>query len=181
MAELPQVPIDAPIAGQSLTSELGNRPWENPPQYTTVEEALEYYIPRIMEPSLRNDMLNVLEMGVPITTFANAVQMSAVMQGKHTIDIGVLVLPVLIEAISYVADMEGIEYTTGTEMEMEDNTFSESNIALAKKRIQERMANEKNKPAMKEEMPVEEDDMEDDDDMMMEPQAPMGGLMARRA
>jgi len=181
MAELPQLSIDAPIAGQSLTSELGNRPWENPPQYTTVEEALEYYIPRIMEPSLRNDMLNVLEMGVPITTFANAVQMSAVMQGKHTIDIGVLVLPVLIEAIAYVADMEGIEYTTGTERQIEDNTFSESNIALAKKRIQERMANEKNKPAMKEEMPVEEDDMEDDDDMMMEPQAPMGGLMARRA
>lgn len=178
MAELPQLSIDAPIAGQSLTSELGNRPWENPPQYTTVEEALEYYIPRIMEPSLRNDMLNVLEMGIPITTFANAVQMGAVMEGKHTIDIGVLVLPVLIEAIAYVADMEGIEYKTGTEIEPEDNTFSESNIALAKKRIQERMAKEKNKPAMKEEMSVAED-MEDDE--MMEAPAPMGGLMARRA
>lgn len=178
MAELPQLSIDAPIAGQSLTSELGNRPWENPPQYTTVEEALEYYIPRIMEPSLRNDMLNVLEMGVPITTFANALQMGAVMQGKHTIDVGVLVLPVLIETIAYVADMEDIKYNTGTEMEMEDNTFSESNIALAKKRIQERMANEKNKPAMKKEMPVEED-TEDED--MMEAPAPMGGLMARRA
>lgn len=178
MAELPQLSIDAPIAGQSLTSELGNRPWENPPQYTTVEEALEYYIPRIMEPSLRNDMLNTLEMGVPITTFANAIQIGAVMQGKHSIDIGVLVLPVLIEAIAYVADMEGIEYKTGTEIEPEDNTFSESNIALAKKRIQERMAKEKNMPAMKEEMPVE-DDMEDDD--MMELAVPAGGLMARRA
>jgi hypothetical protein len=178
MAELPQLSIDAPIAGQSLTSELGNRPWENPPQYTTVEEALEYYIPRIMEPSLRNDMLNVLEMGVPITTFANALQMGAVMQGKHTIDVGVLVLPVLIETIAYVADMEGVEYNTGTEMELEDNTFSESNIALAKKRIQERMAKEKNKPAMKKEMPVEEDMGEED---MMEAPAPMGGLMARRA
>jgi len=178
MAELPQLSIDAPIPGQSLTSELGNRPWENPPQYTTVEEALEYYIPRILNPALRNDMLNVLEMGVPVTTFANALQISAVMEGKHTIDVGVLVLPVLIEAISYVADMEGIEYNTGTEMETKDNTFSESNIALAKKRIQDRMEKEKNKPAMKKEMPVEEDMGEED---MMEAPAPMGGLMARRA
>lgn len=178
MAELPQVPIDAPIAGQSLTSEVGNRPWENPPQYTTVEEALDYYIPRIMEPSMRNDMLNVLEMGVPITTFANALQMGAVMQGKHTIDVGVLVLPVIIEAIAYVADAEGIEYKMGTEIEEEDNTFSQSNIALAKKRIQERMAKEKDMPApaMEEEMPVAETE-----DMDMEAAAPKGGLMARRA
>jgi hypothetical protein len=63
-------------------------------------------------------------------------------------------------------------------MEMEDNTFSESNIALAKKRFQERMAKEKNKPAMKKEMPVEEDMGEED---IMEAPAPMGGLMARRA
>ena len=49
MAELPQLSIDAPIAGQSLTTEPGNRPWENPPQYTTVEEALEYYIHKLEE------------------------------------------------------------------------------------------------------------------------------------
>ena len=180
MAELPQVPIDAPIAGQSLTSEVGNRPWENPAQYTTVEEALEYYVARIMEPTLRNDMLNVLEMGIPITTFANAIQMGAVMQGKHTIDVGVLALPVIIEAIAYVADAEGIEYKMGTEIEDEDNTFSQSNIALAKKRIKERMAKEKDMPApvIDEELPVSEG-METD--MTMEAPAPTGGLMARRA
>lgn len=176
MAELPQISIDAPIAGQSLTTELGNRPWENPPQYSTVEEALDFYIPRIMEPALRNDMLNILEMGIPISTFANALQMSAVMQGKHTIDVGVLALPVLIESIAYVADAEGIEYTTGTDMEPEDNTFSSSNIALAKKRIKERMAAEKDmpKPAME---PEEDMSM----DMEIQAEAPMGGLMARRA
>ena len=176
MAELPQVSIDAPIAGQSLTSELGNRPWEQPPQYTTVEDALNFYIPRIMEPTLRNDMLNTLEMGVPITTFANALQMAAVMQGKHTIDVGILVLPVLIEAIAYVADLEDVDYVMGTEIEEEDNTFSMSNIALAKKRIKERMAKEKD-------MPMPEEDIEEpmvEEEMTMEAEAPVGGLMARR-
>ena len=177
MAELPQVSIDAPIAGQSLTSELGNRPWEQPPQYTTVEDALNFYIPRIMEPTLRNDMLNTLEMGVPITTFANALQMAAVMQGKHTVDVGILVLPVLIEAIAYVADLEDVDYVMGTEIEEEDNTFSMSNIALAKKRIKERMAKEKD-------MPMPEEDIEEpmvEEEMTMEAEAPVGGLMARRA
>lgn len=177
MAELPQVSIDAPIAGQSLTTELGNRPWEQPPQYTTVEDALNFYIPRIMEPTLRNDMLNTLEMGVPITTFANALQMAAVMQGKHTIDVGILVLPVLIEAIAYVADLEDVDYVMGTEIEEEDNTFSMSNIALAKKRIKERMAKEKD-------MPMPEEDIEEpmvEEEMTMEAEAPVGGLMARRA
>ena len=176
MAELPQISIDAPIAGQSLTTELGNRPWENPPQYSTVEEALDFYIPRIMEPALRNDMLNILEMGIPISTFANALQMSAVMQGKHTIDVGVLALPVLIEAIAFVADAEGVEYTTGTDMQPEDNTFSSSNIALAKKRIKERMAAEKDMPK-----PVMEPEEDMSMDMETQVQAPMGGLMARRA
>jgi hypothetical protein len=176
MAELPQISIDAPIAGQSLTTELGNRPWENPTQYSTVEEALDFYIPRIMEPSLRNDMLNILEMGIPISTFANALQMSAVMQGKHTIDVGVLALPVLIEAIAFVADAEGIEYTTGTDMQPEDNTFSSSNIALAKKRIKERMAAEKDMPK-----PVMEPEEDMSMDMETQVEAPMGGLMARRA
>jgi hypothetical protein len=177
MAELPQISIDAPIAGQSLTSEPGNRPWEQPPQYTTVEDALNFYIPRIMEPNLRNDMLNTLEMGVPITTFANALQMAAVMEGKHTIDVGILVLPVLIEAIAYVADLEDVDYVMGTEIEPEDNTFSMSNIALAKKRIKERMSKEEDMPMPEE--TVEEPMMEDE--MTMEAEAPKGGLMARRA
>ena len=177
MDELTQVSIDATITGQSLTTALGNRPWEQPPQYTTVEYALNFYMPRIMEPTLRNDMLNTLEMGVPITTFANALQMAAVMQGKHTVDVGILVLPVLIEAIAYVADLEDVDYVMGTEIEEEDNTFSMSNIALAKKRIKERMAKEKD-------MPMPEEDIEEpmvEEEMTMEAETPVGGLMARRA
>ena len=36
--------FDAPIAGMSLTHELGARPWQKPSQYTTVDEAVQYYI-----------------------------------------------------------------------------------------------------------------------------------------
>ena len=47
MTELNQPLLDGPIAGQSLTSELGGRPWQNAPQCNTVDEAIEYYLDRM--------------------------------------------------------------------------------------------------------------------------------------
>ena len=174
MAAPKQVSIDAPIAGQSLTTELGNRPWEQPPQYTTVEEAMDFYLPRIMEPQFRDDLLNVMEMGVPITLIANALQSGAVMEGKHTLDVGILVMPVLMEVLAFVADREGIEYRMGTELDTDESPLTETSIALAKKRLIERQKSEKNKP-VKVEIETEEDD-DDEEEMRM----PSNGLMARR-
>ena len=107
--------LDAPIPGQSLTHELGARPWQTPAQYTTVEEALDYYIPRFANDDVTEQVLDVLEMGVPVSTLANIMQTSSVMEGKHSIDVGMLVTPVLMELIMYIADTEGIEYNTGME------------------------------------------------------------------
>jgi len=103
MADLPEAFIDAPIAGQSLTSEVGGWPWEQPPQYTTVEETLEFYLPRLTEPTLQNELMNVIEMGLPLTTIANALQQGAVMQGTHNLDVGILVMPVIMEMLAYLA------------------------------------------------------------------------------
>jgi hypothetical protein len=40
MAELNEPKLDAPISGQHMTSELGGRPWQQAPQYKTVDEAI---------------------------------------------------------------------------------------------------------------------------------------------
>ena len=86
MAEVQQLPFDAPIPGQSFTSELGNRPWEKPPQYVTVEDAIDFYMQRINEDDFKQPLLDVIELGMPLTSIANALQLSSVMEGKHTID-----------------------------------------------------------------------------------------------
>ena len=36
--------LDAPIPGQSLTKELGSRPWEQAPKLGTVEEVIDEYL-----------------------------------------------------------------------------------------------------------------------------------------
>jgi hypothetical protein len=105
--------FDAPIPGQSLTAPLGGRPWQSPPQYTTVEEALDYYLPRLANDEVIAQLMDTLEMGVPVTVIANTMQLASVMEGKHTVDVGMLVVPVLIEMILYLAEQNDVEYVMG--------------------------------------------------------------------
>ena len=162
MADLPEALIDAPIAGQSLTSEVGGWPWEQPPQYSTVEEALEFYLPRLTEPTLQNELMNVIEMGLPLTTIANALQQGAVMQGTHSLDVGILVMPVIMEMLAYLATERGIEFNMGTNVEVDDSPSGVA-VKLALKKL-------KAKEGEPEEEPEEQVEIEE----------PIGGLMSRR-
>lgn len=109
------VPFDAPIPGQSLTAPLGGRPWQSPPQYATVEEALDYYIPRIDSDEVSSQLIDVMEMGIPVTTIANTMQLSGVLEGKHSVDVGMLILPVLVELLMLIGDTAKVKYTSGLE------------------------------------------------------------------
>ena len=160
--------LDGPIPGQSLTAELGNRPWQNPPQYATVEQALEFYIPRLVEPEFVGDLINTMETGVPLTTIANAMQLGGVMQGYHTVDVGVLVLPVLIEMMAYIGDDAGISYTTGMEKPPEPDRPKDTAIAVAVKRAKEKIDN------------MEEPQEKEEEVVMPQDKPEQTGLMARR-
>jgi|TARA_R110000824_G_scaffold399106_1_gene604046 hypothetical protein len=157
--------FDAPVPGESLTAELGGRPWQKPPQYSTVEDALEYYVPRLTDKDFESDLLDTMELGVPVTTMANSIQITGVMQGLHTVDVGLLLIPVLMEMIAFLGDRANIEYKMGTDKKPKDK-ISDSKLQLALQKMKEAEGNE-------EELPVEE---------MPEPvEEPVpSGLMARR-
>ena len=165
MAEVNEVTFDAPIPGQSLTHEVGARPWQQPAQYPTVEGALEWYLSRFEQREATEEMLNVIEMGVPLTAIANSMQLAAVLEGIHSIDVGILITPILIEMMSYIAEQNDIEYKTGTEDE-EDPKPSESLISAAIQGLEER-------GVVGDEEPTEEVEEEETEE---EPK----GLMARR-
>jgi len=139
MAKLDAVPFDAAIPGQSLTAELGSRPWQQPAQYTTVEEALDYYIPRLESEEVSAQLLDVLEMGIPVTTVANTMQLGSVMEGKHSVDVGMLILPVLVELIMLIGDTAGVKYTSGLE---KDKVMRSSLVDLAVTKFKEKNAEE---------------------------------------
>lgn len=169
MAEMNEPSFDAPIPGMSLTAELGGRPWQNPPQYATVEQALEYYIPRLTADEVTDQLLDVLEMGVPVSTLANTMQLSGVMEGKHSVDVGVLVMPVIMEMISYIADTAGVEYDMGTD---KPKKVSETLVDKALTKLQE----EEDKDVKENEV-IPEVEIQVVEEQTMEQPA---GLMSRR-
>tara|TARA_R100001129_G_scaffold132094_1_gene93630 strand:+ start:828 stop:1319 length:492 start_codon:yes stop_codon:yes gene_type:complete len=115
MKQEAQPTFDAPIPGMHMTSELGSFPWQQPPQYTTVDEVIEYYTERMSTDEFSEQLIDVLEMGVPVTTLANTIQIGSTVQGIHTIDVGMLVMPILIEMIMLIGDSAKIKYDSGLE------------------------------------------------------------------
>lgn len=170
MATMRNEPLfDAPIPGQSMLHELGARPWQNPPQYTTLEETVDFYISKMSTDEVANQVLDVLEMGIPVTDLAHVIQLANVMEGVHTIDVGVLVTPVLIEFIMLIGDSAGVKYETG--LDEEDVNVSDAMIQKALRKFKEEEARN--------------DDEEEPEVRQAEPQveepSDMSGLMSRRS
>jgi len=104
--------FDRPIPGMGMTFEVGSRPWQTPPELTTVEQATDYYIERMNTDQFKAQLIDVMDMGVPLTTLANTIQLASVMEGLHTVDVGILMIPIIVELLVTIADSQGVKYDT---------------------------------------------------------------------
>ena len=52
--------------GHSLTDEPGKWPWERPPQYANPDEALDFVLDKLEEPTRRKDIMRMLVAGISI-------------------------------------------------------------------------------------------------------------------
>lgn len=100
----------APIPGMSLTKEPGNAPWEQPPLYATVEEALDFYVNKLNDEEVLEEVLFSLEAGYPVEAMVNFLTSHSVMEGLHTFDVKMLVAPVLHEYIVSLAESADIKF-----------------------------------------------------------------------
>ena len=119
MKQLDETSFDRPIPGMGMTHELGARPWQTPPTYVTVDEAADYYIEKMSSPEFKNKLLEVMAMNVPLTTVANTMQLASVMEGLHTVDVGMLMIPILVEVMALIGDSADVDYVTGMDMQKE--------------------------------------------------------------
>ena len=115
MLETNEPMLDGPIPGESLTAELGSFPWQSPPQYANVDDVIDYYMSRMSQEDFMVQLVDVLEMGTPVSALANTIQLSGVMQGLHTIDSGILVMPIIMEMIMMLGDAAGVKYDSGVD------------------------------------------------------------------
>jgi len=177
MTELNQPLLDAPIAGQHMVSELGGRPWQQAPQYTTVDEAIEYYLDRMSSEEFAEQLVDVLEMDVPVTTLANTIQMAGVMDGKHSIDVGMLVMPLLMEMIMLVGDMADVKYDSGMENPNKKKT-RDTLVTAATTKLKRQL--EKKESMIFDDKELGEGDTEEQEPVVIEQEEEPKGLMARR-
>lgn len=130
--------LDAPIPGMSMTHELGARPWQTAAQFTTVDEAIEYYMSRMATEEYMEQAVEVLEMGVAVTDIANTMQMAGVMEGKHSIDVGMLVTPLIMEMLMLIGDNADIDYDDGL-TDVKEDTVSDSMLEKMRKEMKSRI------------------------------------------
>jgi len=144
--------FDAPIPGMSLTHELGARPWQSPPKMNTVEEGIDFYVSRIVDKKMAARLLDIIETGVPLTAIAETLTLGGVMQGLHTIDIAILVNPVLVELMEGLAKNADVSYVVGDEEgEIPDDSILTQAMSQIKKvdkeEIKEEMTDMEEEPS----------------------------------
>jgi hypothetical protein len=102
----------APIPGMSLTQEPGNAPYEQPPLYDLPEQVLGFYIEKFNDEDKLDDILFGLESGVPLDFLVDSMTSIGVMEGYHSFDVKVLVMPILHEyllTLAKAADIDVVE------------------------------------------------------------------------
>jgi hypothetical protein len=123
-----EVILDAPVPGMSLTAEPKSRPWRRPYRFASVDEAVEFYMPMFADETFTTLLVEQIENGVPLTTISEILTTSNVMEGNHSIDVAVLVSPVLIEAMQFIAEEQGVPPVIGTESELYKNIAMDSEL-----------------------------------------------------
>jgi hypothetical protein len=144
--------------GISWTAPAKGRPWMTPPKFTKVSDIAQGYIDNLSSDTMMNSILDVIETEVPLAAMAEAIMLSSVNKGVHTLDAGILVMPVIIEMLKTAADVHNYKYVVFPD-ELEKDTTVPPRIV--KKAVEQ---------AMKEEEPTDE---------VVVPQVNLTGLMAR--
>ena len=153
--------FERPIPGQSLTTEPKNAPYERPPEIVDPVEALDAHIENLLKPGAMEDVLYFLEYGIDLVTLVQGILRGAVIEGIHSIDVSLIIAPVIHEYIKGFADASDLDYDEGFENNEAKRALSYGrDVDRAKKMLDElRPQEDKDIPITVEEV-TEEPEME---------------------
>lgn len=156
--------FDAPIPGQSLTTEPKNAPFERPPEIVNPEEALMVHLERLNDVDKMEAVVFAVDLGIDVQTLTKGILRSAVMEGIHSIDVSLIIAPAVHSFIASTLDAVGVDYDDGFEDKEEAKRTRE---ASNKFRIKDMLMGKDTQEDMSEvkvvkekEVPVEEEQSE---------------------
>jgi hypothetical protein len=136
----------------------------------------------------------LLEMGLPVEVLTNTTITLAVAEGLHSIDVGLIIAPVIHKEIVSIADMAGIEYEEFFSEEAEEEEVAKARV---KAKVMRKLKSIKDKgtkaevsetiKALSSEQTEEFEEMREEQEPMDSPQPPPQepqggmGLMSRGA
>ena len=162
--------FDGPIPGQSLTNEPKNHPWERPPETSDPDEAIAHHLTRMSQPKVLNSLLDAVSSGIPVSMMTDMLLTGAVAQGIHSIDVSLMVAPVIQDYIVNLLEEEGVEFKEFFDEDSDEDVVKNMSITQAIRGLKENgMVNEEEIIEASEEV-VEEEPMEEQ---------PKRGLMSR--
>ena len=123
LTESPYNEFDAPIPGQSLTDAPGNAPWEHPPQFTDPEQILDNLYDKITDGEFAEQLIAMLDAGVPVEAIVRVIVFGGFMQGKYTPDVGFMIVEPLMKLISAVGIRAGIKELKLSLEDLSNNKF----------------------------------------------------------
>jgi len=101
------------IPGVSWTLPPKSLPWQRPPKHAAVSDVLQMYIEKMSSPEFIENIVTLLkEVKMPLSITAESLMLIGVHKGLHTIDAGILVMPVLMELIKTAAMLENVDIPT---------------------------------------------------------------------
>jgi len=112
-------PFDTPVPGQSLTDEPGNYPWEHPAQYVTTDGAADHLWNRMSEPEFSEQIIAMLDAGVPVEAIGRTVLFGGFLKGKFSPDVAFIIAEPVMKMIATIGVIAGVE---DIKMSMDDIT-----------------------------------------------------------
>lgn len=165
--------FDGPVPGQSLTAEPKNHPWERPPETADPDEAIAHHLTRIGTPGVMDKILDAVDMGFPVSMVTQTMLQGGVMNGIHTIDISMMIAPVVHDYIVNVLEEEGVEFKEFFEDNKDEDLKKTMSVSKAIQDIKE------NPESMDDDDDMEDEEEEEEMEEEMPEEAPKRGLMAR--
>ena len=87
--------FDAPIPGQSLTSEPKSWSWERPPRFVKKEDAALFIWDKLHTQDQLERMIVLLDIGVSVQSLTKTIVFGGFVEGMYTPDLAVLLFPVV--------------------------------------------------------------------------------------
>jgi len=142
--EIEDTPVDSRITlnrsipGQGLTTDPDSpMPWEQAPEYTDLDEGLQYIFGLLIEPENYVPIMDVIDDGTPLMDITQGILFKGFTEGKWNPDL----LMLLAEPMTYIllalaerADIDNIKIYRGEE-EDEDDEATLFNMEIGKEKL----------------------------------------------